>query len=133
MTEEPKKKKRKMSVSATQRTLKELRKNGWTCGIVEKWNQFAHIRQDLFGFIDIVAMKPGHQILAVQCTTGAHHPEHKAKILAEPRALIWLKAGGRIDLVSWAKHKKVGIDGKKTKQDVYTMRVEPITEGDFET
>ena len=35
--------------SPTQRSLQHCRKNGWIAGVVEKWNQYARIRQDLFG------------------------------------------------------------------------------------
>lgn len=78
-----------------------LRAAGYTCAVVEKWNMHAKIRQDLFGFIDIVAMRS--DIIGVQATTMAHNADHLDKIIAEPRARLWLLAGGRIQLWSWRK------------------------------
>ena len=43
-----------MKTSPMQRSLKHLRDAGWTCAIVEHWNLHAKIRQDLFGFGELV-------------------------------------------------------------------------------
>lgn len=40
--------------------------------VVEKWNPYARVRQDLFGAIDIVAIKPGLMTLGVQTTTAGN-------------------------------------------------------------
>ena len=56
------------SLTPTQRTLAYLREQGYLCAIVEKWNPHVKIRQDLFGFIDILAIKKD-ETLAVQCTS----------------------------------------------------------------
>ena len=56
-------------MTPTQRSLKYLREQGYTVAIVERWNAFAKIRQDLFGFIDLLAIKPG-ETLAVQTTAS---------------------------------------------------------------
>ena len=47
-----------MAISPTQRTLKRLREKEEypLVTIVERWNAFAKIRQDLFGIIDILAI-----------------------------------------------------------------------------
>jgi len=45
-------------VSPTARTLKALRDGGATCQVVEHWNSFAKIRQDLFGCIDVLVLLP---------------------------------------------------------------------------
>jgi hypothetical protein len=55
--------------SPTKRTLAKLRKEGYLCAIVEKFNRFAGIRQDLFGFIDILAIREG-EIIGVQTTSS---------------------------------------------------------------
>ena len=69
---------------------------------VESYN--AHVRRtiDLFGVIDIVAITPT-SILGIQTTTGAHHANRRAKILAEPRIKQWLAAGGLMELWSFTK------------------------------
>ena len=107
--------------SPTQRTLQLLRKQGAICGIVEKWNQFARIRQDLFQFIDIICLKD-NAIIGIQCTSGANHAARKAKILENKIAPYWIKAGGKIWLISFSK-KKIKRGGKAYK---YVPRIEVI-------
>ena len=109
-------------ISPMQRTLKELRKRGYICGITEKFNSFIKIRQDLFGFIDLIAIKSG-EIIGVQCTSGAHHADHKTKIISLPYASAWLNAGGKIQLWTWSKHKIKR--GGKAEQ--WVARMEEIT------
>lgn len=82
---------------------------------MERWNQYARVRQDLFGFIDLVAMSPTTGILAVQVTTGDNMAARRAKILAEPKAALWLASGGKIMLHGW---RKVGARGKRKLWEV---------------
>lgn len=110
--------------SPTQRTLAELRKLGGVCGIVEKWNMHVKRRQDLFGFIDILALV-GSNIIGVQATTGSNHAARKTKILAEPRALAFLRAGGLIELWSWDKK------GARGQVKRWVCRKEEIVLEDF--
>ncbi len=56
-----------MSNSPTSRSLAECRKRGWTAQVVEHWNPHAHIRQDLFGVIDIVALIPPEDRIGGAC------------------------------------------------------------------
>jgi len=73
------------------------------CQVVERWNSFARIRQDLFNFIDIVCL--GEKIIGIQATSGSNHSRRREKILAEPKHKLWLEAGGKIVLASWSKYK----------------------------
>ena len=118
-----------MKTSPTQRSLAHYRQLGWTCAVTEHWNQYARIRQDLFGFIDLIAMKPGHHILAIQASTGAHHAARVAKIVSDhkvaPWALLWLQTGSRIHVTTWAKH------GPRGKRKVWEVRVQELTLKDF--
>ena len=60
-------------MTPTQRTLKYLREIGYHAEVVERWNPHARIRQDLFGFGDIIAIRWGESgPLLVQCTGGAN-------------------------------------------------------------
>ena len=114
------------SQSPTQRALAYCKKQGWEAAIVERWNPYARIRQDLFGFADLVVLRPSEGVYAVQVTsTGV--AERIAKIKAEPRALAWLRAGGKIEVWGWRKL-KVKRGGKAVR---WTMRVEAVTEEDF--
>lgn len=101
-------------MSPTQRTLAKLKSEGWTCGIVEKFNPHVRIRQDLFGVIDIVIMKPviaeRAGIVGVQACAGASHASRRAKAIAEPRLRTWLESGGRFAVMSW---RKGGARGKR--------------------
>lgn len=108
--------------SPTQRTLKFLRDGGHLAQVVERWNAYAKVRVDLFGVIDIVCVPlSGKGIIGVQACAGASHAARRTKSLAEPRLLTWLNAGGRFQIISWAKQ------GPRGKRKVWVPRVEEIT------
>lgn len=115
-------------LSPTQRTLRELRRRGRVCAVVEKWNQFAGphgMRQDLFGFIDIISLDPDYGIVGVQACSRSGHAAHRTKIIEErnQEALEWLSCGGAIEIWSWAKQ-KVKRGGKAER---WVPKIEPIT------
>lgn len=100
--------------SPTQRTLKNLRANGWTAEVVEHYNRFSRTRHDLFGGIDILAIK-GEITLGVQCTSGDNHAARVAKLAALPAMVLWLASGSRkLQVWSWSKH-KVKRGGKQVR------------------
>lgn len=108
-------------MSPTQRTLKWLRNQGYTVAVVERWNPYAKVRQDLFGFIDLVAIRAGENgVLAVQCTSGANHALRRNKIAEIPLAQTWLDVGCRIQIISWSKR------GPRGKRKEWTIRVEDV-------
>lgn len=108
-------------MSPTQRTLKWLRDQGYTAAIVERWNPYAKVRQDLFGFIDIIAIRASSEgALAVQCTSGPNHSARRTKIEETEDAQTWLAGGNRIMIVSWSKR------GPRGKRKVWTVRVEDV-------
>lgn len=108
--------------SPTQRSLQHCRKQGWTAGVVEKWNQFANVRQDLFGCIDIIVIDDLEQgPLAVQATSGTGHAARRKKSIAEPRLKLWLESPARFEVWSWSQR------GPKGKRKLWTLRREPIT------
>ena len=96
--------------AATQRTLAELRKLGMTCGMVERFNSHAGkfgIRQDLFGFIDIIALDHSRGVVGVQ-SCGTSFSEHKKKLLTEREKEVkdWLSTPGtHLELWGWRKVK----------------------------
>jgi hypothetical protein len=105
-------------MSPTQRSLKKLRDAGWTVAVVERWNPYARVRQDLFGFADLLAFK-GDVTLAVQTTSGANCAKRLAKILACPSAGFWLASTTRkIVIHGWAKR---GPRGKRKTWDCREM------------
>ncbi len=90
--------------SPTQRTLALCRKAGWTCAITERWNAFAKLRQDLFGFIDVVAIN-GNQIIGIQTTSSSNMAARIKKIRELPASAIWLQSGGAILVHGWKRDK----------------------------
>jgi hypothetical protein len=108
-------------VSPTQRSLAYARKLGMVCGIVEKWNPHAKIRQDLFGCIDIVALDDsGAGPLGIQACAGASHATRRTKAIEEPRLAKWLAQPARFEVWSWSKL------GPRGKRKVWTLRRESL-------
>lgn len=93
-------------MSPTQRALKKLRDTGFTSQVVERWNFFAKRRVDLFGIIDVIAMRQDFGILGVQATSGSNHIARVNKSMAEPRLKEWLLSGGFYECWSFRKLKK---------------------------
>ena len=89
--------------SPTQRSLKHLRDQGYSVQVVEKWNPFAHIRQDLFGWIDLVAVHPTLGILGVQTTTKENLNARLEKAKGNAALLSWLLSGGKLHAHGWRK------------------------------
>lgn len=121
-----------MATSNTQRTLKWLRDQGYSAGIVERYLSYAGKfgkRKDLFGFIDIIAID-GNDIVAVQ-SCGQAFLEHHRKITKTEEiaaeAKKWLESGGRIILIGWRKIKKT----KGGKQMIWVPRIKEYSLEDF--
>lgn len=111
-------------MSPTQRTLAHLRKQGYTCAIVEKYIAAIRQRKDVFGFGDVLAVKvgePGSMLVQATTNTGGQFSKHLMKIKTIAEAGIWLAAGNRIRLVTWAKQ------GAHGKRKVWTCRELDIT------
>lgn len=99
--------------SPTQRTLEKLRGMGWTAAVVERWNPHAGardgqageptgIRQDLFGFADILAVRgdrPG--TLYIQCTSLPHLVDRMDKLRANPAVRECILAGNPVEVWGW--------------------------------
>jgi len=103
-------------MSPTARSLKYLRDNGYTAQVVERWNPYAKIRQDLFGIIDIVAVKdkvPG--VLGVQATSASNIFARIKKSLECPHLQAWLGSGNRLEVWGWAKR------GPRGQRKVWTL------------
>jgi hypothetical protein len=98
--------KRKVKTSPTQRTLKHLRAMGCELvAVTERWNPHAKIRQDLFGIIDVLAIK-GEDIIAVQATGGdGGNVAARVTKMAESDALPHLlRAGIKVYVHGWRKN-----------------------------
>ena len=89
--------------SPTQRSLKKLRRQGWRPAVVEKWIPATKRRSDLFGFVDIIAVR-GNQTLAVQTTTKTNMASRRAKIIESVNFPALLAAGWEIEIHGWYKN-----------------------------
>src|SRR5262245_18526772 len=103
------------AMSPTARSLNFLRDLGYMVAVVEKWNPGARVRQDLYGFIDVLAGR-GVTTLGVQVCTVGDQAKRIEKIRASEQAARWLDGGWRgIEVHGWAKH---GPRGKRKTWDV---------------
>lgn len=93
------------AMSPAERSLKYLRRLGYTAAMTERWNSFAKIRQDLFGVVDILAVKRG-ETLAVQCTSNANVSSRVNKIADHENTPRLREAGWRIEVHGWTKGKR---------------------------
>jgi hypothetical protein len=89
-------------MTPTQRTLKKLRDDGWIAEVVERWVPGANIRKDLFGWIDIMALRDG-QTLAVQCTSYSNMSARVKKIEESETIAEVRKAGWSVWVIGWRK------------------------------
>lgn len=95
---------------AAERSMRYLRELGGFVAKVEHWNQYAHIRQDLFGFADLLWLSD--RIVAIQ-VVNTHLPEHIEKIRQNEAAQAWIACGGGLEIHNW---KKRGRGKRKTWQ-----------------
>jgi len=105
-------------VSLTQKSLQKWKSEGWTCARVEHFNPYIGITQDLYGFIDILAMKEGEGFVGIQTTSRNHISTriNKMRSLSTPKT--FLEAGGRIVVEGWDKHRK----DKQGKRELWRVK-----------
>lgn len=88
--------------SPTQRALALYKKRGCKVFVAERWNGFAKIRQDAFGFGDLLVIDPVNQeIILVQVTSATNHSTRVNKVLSISEAKDWLQAKGKIVVMSF--------------------------------
>lgn len=109
--DEAKPKKKKSSSSPTQRSLKYLRDQGYLVDVVERWIRVPNHpgggkRRDLFGFIDLLAIRE-NEVLAIQATSdsgvSARVKKIKSEDLADNLAAV-RQAGIKIHVHGWKKN-----------------------------
>lgn len=110
-------------MTPTQRSKRLLEDDGWIVAIVERWNPHARIRQDLFGFADLLACKPKFTPKLIQVTSTGW-ASRIAKVRAEPLAKWALQSGFDIEVHGWRK--------LKSNKGKWTPIVTPIIEEDFQ-
>lgn len=94
--------------SPTELSLKELKKCGYTCEVVERWIPMAHVRKDFLGIIDILAFKPDKfGVLGIQCTSKSNISARIKKASINKKLLDWYKSGNYFEV--WGSYKDRGI------------------------
>ena len=92
-------------MTPTARSLKHLRDNGWRAEVVEKWNSFTRTRKDLWGFADVLAIRPG-EVRAIQVTSGSNVAARVRKIAESEAVSDVRQAGIGIFVHGWRKNAK---------------------------
>lgn len=90
----------------------------WRIAVTERWNPHAGIRQDLFGWIDLLAYHPARLgVVGVQATTTGNLAARVAKMQGVDGFAEWLAAGNGALAVGWAKR------GPRGKRKLWTPRI----------
>lgn len=119
-----------MASEPTQRSLAHLRTMaGSLVAIVERWNPHAKVRQDLFGFADLVAVIPGVPgTTYVQTTSGSNVSKRLDKMRTEPvasRVRACLATGNTVMVHGWR------LAGPRGKRKRWTLREVEVTPADL--
>jgi hypothetical protein len=108
--------------SPTQRTLAHLRAAGYPLvQVVERWNPYARVRQDLFGVVDVLAV--GADIVGVQATSGSNVSKRVAKLTESAALPVLRKAGVRVLVHGLRK-----VRGRWRLREVWTCREAPTSD-----
>jgi hypothetical protein len=107
-------------MKSTARSLQYLKATGWTPALVERRLPRVFVTVDAWGFADIIALRLGSPITAIQsCQSDLQI--HLRSIEANEAAKLWLVSGGGIEVQSWRKL-KVKRGGVAIKWQVKRMR-----------
>lgn len=90
-------------MSPTEYVLRELRKDGWLAEVVEKWIPMARVRRDLFGVLDIVALRDGIT-KGVQATSKSNMASRIKKIAEAEATPLLRRAGWQLEV--WGTYKE---------------------------
>lgn len=147
--QEKAKKKRKVSSRLpAERTMELLRNQGYLVGKTEFFNTFTRTRVDLFGFIDLIAIRGDERgAIAIQACQAYDINKHieklrgkiekeskippekieRARLAAQKRTLAvrtWLAAGNQIWMVGWRKLEST----KRWEPIIRTVSLEDLKE-----
>lgn len=113
-----------MPKSPTHRTKETLLEQGCKLvAIVEHWNSFAKVRQDLFGFIDILAVRNG-VVVGIQATSGTNLSARLKKCREHENLPFWLDAA-EFEIWAWTVKRRKG-KRPEVKCEVRVIRREAL-------
>lgn len=101
--------------SPSARSKKHMERQGYVVGTVERYCSFTRRRHDLFGFIDLIAIR-GSDVVGIQTTSGANLAARITKAEALPTFTVWLRAA-RVEFHGWSKK------GERGKRKTWQVRV----------
>lgn len=101
--------------SPSARSKAYIAKQGYIVGTVERYCSFTRRRHDLFGFLDLVAIR-GPDLVGIQTTSGSNLAARIAKAKALDTFAKWRKVG-RLEFHGWSKK------GPKGKRKTWQVRV----------
>jgi hypothetical protein len=121
--------------------MRELRRLGLRCAVVERWNSYAKrndgppgIRQDLFGIIDIIALDPARGVVGIQCCSGSGLAAHRKKLLVDQaqETIDWLSTPGTaLEIWAWRKVRiKRGGKAVGWRPRIIAIRLEDVEDRD---
>jgi hypothetical protein len=94
---------------------------GYKAGVVERFIQQIHQRVDLFGCIDIVAIRENVKgALGVQSTTVDNESKRATKAANLPALRTWLEAGNVFEVHGWA------LKGARGKRKIWELNIIPV-------
>ena len=122
-----------MASLALQRSKRWLEEKGWHVEIVERWNPWAHIRQDCFALHDLLAIRHdvvgvwginamednGEMVLHIRKYLDGYYSAKRGFVPANPHLPVWLAAGNRFSQFGWGLR---SADGRGSRK-VWTLRV----------
>ncbi len=89
----------------TQKSLAHWRAAGYRVAIVEHWNPWAKVRQDLFGMCDLLAIGNGETV-CVQTTSSGNVPARVRKLTEAEALPEMLRSGWRVVVEGWTGAKR---------------------------
>jgi hypothetical protein len=96
-----------MSTSPTSRSLRLLRREGWTPSVVERWLPYARVRSDCLGFADVLAVREDVAgVLFIQACAGGDASKRVRKLLGVQAVRVALLAGNQVEVWAWRKSAK---------------------------
>ena len=103
-------------MSPTQRSLALMRKTCSLVEVTERFNPYAKVRHDLYGFVDVLCVR-GDEVIAVQATSGPNVSARYEKLRYLPSVTHWLQsATRRIEIHGWMRR------GARGKRKLWTCR-----------
>lgn len=85
-----------------QRSKELLEAEGFIVGLVERYNSWSQTRHDLFGFVDLIAVRAGETV-AIQATSDTNLSHRRRKLEGCETVPVCIAAGWRIEIHGWKK------------------------------